>query len=127
MRKHCRVNDYRVTDGPIKSDSSSQNNGAFVIPFRGLHLVCIASDGTKFNADWEHVSVTVRTAQGEHLKRCPTWEEMCHIKKQFWHDDETVIQFHPDESQYVNVHPFCLHLWKQKGKVFELPPKDYVG
>ena len=125
MRKHCRIDEHRVKEGPLKSDSSFQNNGAFILPFRGLELVCVASDGTL--AGWEHVSVTVRDPNGPPLKRCPTWEEMCHVKKQFWHDNETVVQFHPDESQYVNLHPFCLHLWKIHGEAFPLPPKDFVG
>lgn len=25
------------------------------------------------------------------------------------------LQFHPPKSEYVNLHPFCLHMWKQVG------------
>jgi hypothetical protein len=51
---------------------------------------------------------------------------MCAIKAIFWDDEETVIQFHPKKSEYVNTNPNCLHLWKIKGHDFELPPKDRV-
>ncbi|MFZ1398909.1 MAG: hypothetical protein WAS33_18535, partial [Candidatus Promineifilaceae bacterium] len=91
---------YRVTTGPLRSDRSFGNNGAFsvrTIKFNRT-LQCIASDG-EF---WEHVSVSV-------YDRCPTWEEMCFIKSLFWSDDDLVIQLHPVKSEYVNNHQFCLH------------------
>jgi len=56
----------------------------------------------------EHVSVSLR-------RRCPTWDEMSMIKDVFWEDDELVVQFHPPKSQYVNIHPNCLHLWRKVG------------
>lgn len=54
---------------------------------------------------WEHVSVSLHT-------RCPNWREMCFVKDLFWDEEEEVIQLHPKKSQYVNVHEFCLHMWK---------------
>lgn len=35
-------------------------------------------------------------------------------------------QFHPPESEYVNNHPSCLHLWRKIGSEFETPPKILV-
>lgn len=78
-------------------------------------VVIIASWG----GGWEHVSVSLK-------KRCPTWEEMCMIKDIFWGDDECVVQFHPTKSEYVNAHPYCLHLWKKIGVDFETPPKHFI-
>lgn len=68
---------------------------------------------------WEHVSVSLRN-------RCPTWDEMCLVKDIFWRDDECAVQFHPPKSEYVNLHPYCLHLWKKIGESFETPPKAFV-
>lgn len=68
---------------------------------------------------WEHVSVS-------YPNRCPTWEEMCRVKNMFWNDDECVVQYHPPKSDYVNNHPYCLHLWRKCGKDFELPPKEFI-
>ena len=52
---------------------------------------------------WEHVSVSTPC-------RCPTWPEMHWVKEQFWNDDEFVIQIHPLKADYINCHPYCLHL-----------------
>lgn len=68
---------------------------------------------------WDHVSVSFRN-------RCPTWEEMALIKSLFWSEDECVVQFHPAKEDYVNMHKYCLHLWKYDG-VMPTPPKIMVG
>ena len=69
---------------------------------------------------WEHVSVSLRN-------RCPTWDEMCLVKDIFWRDDECVVQFHPPKNEYINVHPYCLHLWKKIGEKTDLPPKELIA
>ncbi|WP_407397779.1 hypothetical protein [Treponema sp.] len=68
---------------------------------------------------WEHVSVS-------YPRRTPTWEEMCKVKDFFWNDDETVVQYHPAKSEYVNIHPYCLHLWKPKDGEYMLPKKCLI-
>ena len=56
-----------------------------------------------------------------------TGSEMCFVKDLFWDDEETVVQFHPPRSEYVNYHPYCLHLWKQVATKVDLPPSIFVG
>lgn len=109
---------YRIRDGSHGSDNRSGNNGAFMFPFKPwrAQLFVIASDG----AGWEHVSVS-------NPVRTPTWEEMSFIKQTFWGDEDCVVQFHPPKSEYVNQHPFCLHLWRKIGAEFETPPSILVG
>jgi hypothetical protein len=51
---------------------------------------------------------------------------MCFVKSLFWDDEETVIQFHPAVSAYVNNHSHCLHLWKPPFDM-PLPPSILVG
>jgi hypothetical protein len=68
---------------------------------------------------WDHVSVS-------HKSKCCTWDEMCAIKNIFFSDDECVVQYHPPRSEYINNHPYCLHLWKPQNKVIPLPPKEFV-
>lgn len=68
---------------------------------------------------WEHVSVSL-------AQRCPTWDEMCRIKDIFWIEDECVVQFRPPRSEYINNHPYCLHLWKKIGANWDAPPTEYV-
>lgn len=84
--------------------------------YKPTAIAVIASWG----GGWEHVSVSL-------ARRCPTWEEMCMVKDIFWGEDECVVQFHPPRSEYVNRHPYCLHLWKKIGEEYETPPKEYVG
>ena len=107
---------YRIKKGALKSDASNGNNGAFEIPFSlRTKAFVIASDGL----GWEHVSVHV-VSDGK--ERTPTWSEMCKIKELFWDDGESVVQFHPKSSEYVNQHKHCLHLWKKIGVEHELQP-----
>lgn len=110
---------YRVTRGPMSSNAGDQW-GFFFIPYRigqqPLAVMCAPFDGTQ---RWEHVSVS-------RPDRCPTWEEMCFIKALFWDDEDCVIQFHPPKSDYVNNHPYCLHLWRNTSGQ-ELPPREAVG
>ena len=59
--------------------------------------------------------------------RCPNWLEMCFAKGLFWEDEEAVMQLHPPKSDYVNCHPYCLHLWKPLETAIPLPPSIMVG
>lgn len=73
-----------------------------------------------WGAEFEHCSVSIPT-------RCPSWEQMCSIKDTFWNDDEVCMQLHPAKKDYVNNHPYCLHIWKPIDKEIPLPPTIMVG
>ena len=90
----------RITTGRYASDPG-QPFGCFNLTMGARRLVVIASVGL----GWDHVSVSTRN-------RTPTWDEMCWVKNLFFHPEETVVQFHPAVSKYVNDHPHCLHLWR---------------
>ncbi len=109
---------FRVKQGRAASDESYGNNGAFSVRLKANKqtVFVIASDG----AGWEHVSVSRQD-------RCPTWAEMCEVKDLFFGPDEWVLQFHPAASDYVNNHPFCLHLWRPIGVDFPKPEAWLVG
>lgn len=34
------------------------------------------------------------------------------MKKKFFHNDEIAMQIIPAEKNYVNIHPYTLHLWR---------------
>lgn len=106
------------------------NNGIFSVPSvePGWDLIIICSDGTEDLAegeqkDWEHVSISTR--QGTRV-RMPTWKEMQFVKTLCWDGDDTVVQFHPKQSNYINVHPYVLHLWRWKKGEFPTPPLECV-
>jgi len=92
--------------------------GIFGVKRKGQALRIIASDDQ--GEGWEHVSVSLED-------RCPTWDEMCFVKDLFWLPTEAVMQLHPPESEYVNNHRFCLHLWRPTKENIPLPPAIYVG
>jgi hypothetical protein len=120
MRKepNLRIEQYRYTPAGFESPAGV-NYGAFRILFRGVALRVISSGHDEENG-WEHVSVSLNG-------RCPTWAEMQHVKELFWRDDETVVQFHPARSQYINNMPHCLHMWRQIGEAYRLPPGQLIG
>ena len=93
--------------------------GMFFFPYKigrpALKVLC----GPR-GAEWEHISVSLPT-------RTPFWEEMCYIKKLFFEDEECVLQIHPPKSEYVNNHPFCLHLWRCTNFELPRPPSNLVG
>jgi hypothetical protein len=114
---------YRLRTGSLASTPAYGNNGAFTIPplVGNRELWVIASDGD----GWEHVSIHVW--EGNKKYRLPTWPEMCHVKDMFWDDEDEVMQVHPKKSEYVNCHPYVLHLWKPIGQEILMPPPELVG
>ena len=121
-----RLKAGRVRSGPMKSDDDFGLCGKFLVKSlaTGRMLRIIAAPALGGPGDWEHVSVSV-VGQTGRFSKCPIWEEMSEIKRLFWADDETVIQFHPKASDYVNIGE-VLHLWKLCGHDHILPPKIYV-
>lgn len=131
--KKIPPNQYRRRNlGNWSSEDSDGFNGAFSIPLPGHgHKVlanCIVSDGEGLRAigqqPFEHVSVHIEEYGKQ---RIPTWEEMCQVKDIFWGAEETVVQYHPARSEYVNNHPCVLHLWKWTGGEFPVPNSLLVG
>lgn len=101
------LNKHRVKNDPLfYSDESYGFNGAFEFPLPGeaRRVFCIASDGM----GWEHVSVSF----GRFNLKTPPWSVMCQVRDLFWEPGQWVVQFHPAESEYVDNHPGCLHLWR---------------
>ncbi len=118
MKLHPDVEKYRVTKTSLWRSEPGKTYGLFMVPGMGGDLKVLACDGG--DAGWDHVSVSLKN-------RCPNWIEMSKVKDLFFSDDETVVQFHPKKSEYVNNHPHCLHLWKPVNKEIELPPSILVG
>jgi hypothetical protein len=95
--------------------------GWFEVPIKinGPVLRIQISQGfEKFKFD--HVSVSLGF-------RCPTWEEMCMVKDLFFDYQDCVVQYHPPKSEYVNMHQFCLHLWRLVDGDMPMPSKNEVG
>ena len=108
-------NKYRVrTHLILDSDDSIGNNGFFIFNYAGYEVRVQASNGL----GWEHCSVTINR------NRTPSWDIMCKVKELFWDDEDTVLQYHPPKSKYINLHNYCLHLWKPID--FDIPVPEKI-
>ena len=120
-----KIEKYRVTEGPYGSTEDYGARSAFHVPYNGAILKIIASDGSDWSEaelpgePWEHVSVSLQA-------RTPTWQEMDYVKRLFWADDETVLQFHVPRNQHINTHEYTLHLWRQVSVEVARPPQICV-
>ena len=106
----------RMTHGQLAS-STDDTWGMFFLthPRSGIRLKVMIGDGK----GWDHVSVSSK-------KSTPKWNDMCWVNSLFFESDECVIQYHPPETNYVNFHPHCLHLWKPQGTPIPMPPIECV-
>lgn len=107
---------YRNTSARVVElfgSTGDSNSGVFEVPgpriSRLLRVIATADAG------WDHVSVSLSN-------RCPTWEEMEHIKRLFFRDDETAMQLHVPPTDHVNVKATCLHLWRPHVGEIPRPP-----
>ena len=115
------VGRYRVRNGAVVrmyGSAGDDGNGVFKVhsPYDGAPLNIVASNG----AGWDHVSVS-------RSDRCPTWDEMDHVKGLFFDDDETVMQLHVPTADHRNLHEFCLHLWRPQDQPIPRPPSLMVA
>lgn len=109
---------YRMDATSTHGWSGDETCGAFRMPSKidGQDLIILASSGD----GWEHVSVS-------RARRCPNWPEMEYVKRMFFKDSETVMQLHVPESEHINCHPNCLHLWRPTNETIPRPPGWMVG
>jgi hypothetical protein len=117
LEKLLRANRWRVRKGQMASDETCGWNGHFIVPLEGEIWHVILSD----QLGWKHLSVT--NAQ---KKVMPSWNIMCRLKEAFFGDEDWVCQFHPAKEDYVNDHPFCLHLWQSLDEPMPHPSFVFV-
>lgn len=123
---------YRITAGHA-STSRGAPYGAFHLPIKKIctpqrsgSAVCIMDDGRGQGPNrtgWEHVSVTHALNKGTIT---PTWDIMAKVKDLFWKPSECVMQIHPPEEDYIDIHENVLHLWRPLEEEIPRPPDDLV-
>lgn len=102
---------YRRSYLGLHGDSG---NGKFIIPHKRMTIVCSNGGG------WDHVSVSV-------ADRCPSWDEMEWVKREFFEDGDCCMQLHVPPGQHINVHPYCLHIWRPHEATIPRPPAFMVA
>ena len=110
------------------------------MPFPPGSIACIKAhvrvlfsyEGEEYHPDgpWMHLSLSTSF-------RYPTWEEILDCRYTFLKDSEEVFQYLPKKAEYLNLHPYCFHLWAPVGRrvtpgvghqeVAEWPPKVKGG
>jgi hypothetical protein len=116
---HSMDEKYRKVH-PVLGGSEAGSTWGYFEVSRRYGIMRIISSGVDMEFLWEHVSVSF----SDHV---PSWEDMQFVKEMFWDAEETVVQFHPRKSEYINHHPYVLHLWKRVGQNYSLPPKELIA
>ena len=109
---------WRVQQGPMASLPRDME-GCFIIKnlnngAQGLRLI------VSYGMDWDHVSVSRKS-------RTPSYEDMRWAMKMCFHPDAVAMELHVPESDHINCHAYCLHLWRPQGVEIPQPPGIMVG
>lgn len=122
MRKNGKhLDPYRKIHPGLGYSPLGEMYGYFRVKINDITLAVISSGVADERDPWEHVSVSIYRGRPGVL---PDWSQMCAVKDLFWEPQETVIQFHPAKSEYVDIHD-VLHLWKPPYDL-ALPPRQFV-
>ena len=97
----------------VKQSGNDGFNGWITIRGQIFFFIC------SWGGNWDHVSASL-------TNRCPTWDEMCKIKDIFFRSDECCVEYHPAEKDYVNLHRYCLHIWRPQKETIPTPPMLFV-
>lgn len=120
MRDLNDLNEFRIREKEVVffGTEGDSGNGIFHINSRidGHQMLVLAYSGLEL----DHVSVSK-------LNRAPLWGDMCLIKDLFFHPEETVMQLHVPQSEWINNLSTCLHLWRPQNLVIPRPPGVMVG
>lgn len=125
MKNLDNISNFRRIDLYGDGFLGDEANGAFIIDRynNGEFYLVIASNGQ----GWDHVSVTIHKKNGGSVKKCPSYQEMMMIKEKLFSEEDVVFQLHPREEDYINTHPYCLHLWKPNNCNMVVPPLNSIN
>jgi hypothetical protein len=113
LEKLSRANRWRIRNGQFASTDQDGFNGHFLVPLNGELWHVIIADGMGFR----HLSIS--NAQ---RKMLPDWKIMCRVKEAFWADSAWCVQYMPAKDDYINDHPFTLHIWEPIDQELPKPP-----
>jgi len=80
-------------------------DGATYVSALGTMRVVISADTELDGRRWRHFSISKPHSM-------PKWDELVAAKEAFLGKESKAVQVIPPRSQYVNIHPYCLHLFE---------------
>jgi hypothetical protein len=89
---------------PPKLGGAEMQCRAYQILGTNIHIL-VSIDDLENGQKWLHVSVS-RTDQ------IPSWDILVRVKNIFIGLEEEAIMFFPRQSEYVNLHEYCMHMWR---------------
>lgn len=92
----------KIPEGIYKLERKLQDGASFHNPFSGLFI--IISGNIHEGKKWLHVSFSRKS-------RIPDYHDIKIIKHHFIGDDKKAIMIFPDQEHFVNIMPYCLHLF----------------
>jgi hypothetical protein len=87
---------WRETSSPLPFTRAYQNGW-------GMKVI-VSIDSIEDGSEYLHCSVSRR-------KQLPGWDDLREVKNIFIGREEEAFQFLPKESEYINLHDYCLHIW----------------
>lgn len=79
---------------------------AFLNTLSGLYVIA-STDTMEDGAKYLHVSCS-------YPDRLPSWDDLKSVKDTFIGEDREAFQVLPRKKDYVNLHPYCLHVWAEE-------------
>lgn len=88
---------------PNVVEEKALDGARYIDPIGGLNVIVSGAfdlDGKR----WLHVSCSRRD-------RLPSWEDLRAVKDCYIGKEKLAVQVLPQQSRYINIHPYVLHLW----------------
>lgn len=114
MRPLRLLDAFRLRDVERASYGCEGDDTCGVFSIRDIKLKNVLRVIASSDMGWDHVSVSLP-------HRCPTWDEMEHVKRLFFRDDEWAFQLHAPQADHINCHPHCLHIWRPHDQEIPTP------
>lgn len=129
MKKSAEhLSKFRVKDGEAATTDADGMSGNFTFKINDA-LMQVSSEEDV--SGWNHLivvafdksqsSIISRLTARQSEPRCPTNEEVMHVKRLFFDDEELCVEFVPSKGCQVPWHHIARHVWCRTFSEFPTP------
>ena len=98
---------HQLKNTPVGYQYEGDGFGAAIYRNKAQGLLVLVSLSMMENGEhFLHVSVSRKS-------RLPSWDDLKRVKNAFIGEDREAVHVLPKQSDYINLHPYCLHLWSE--------------